>query len=114
MKLYELDVIGYNGTITNTGWKTGVYAQLMKKLKRPTTVCVGEDISLLNFNELSFQHLFQTLDDKTPISFSGPIRTHLGKCYKLKLLFFDIVEFVIPEINRRILSKNTYWILVML
>lgn len=114
MKLYELDVIGYNGTIINTGWKTGVYAQLMKKLKRPTTVCVWGGICLLNFNELPFQHLFQILDDETPNSFSGPIPTHLNKCYKLKLLIFDVVEFVIPEINRRILSKNTYWILVML
>lgn len=31
--LYELDVIGYVGTITDTRWKTGVFTHLKKRLK---------------------------------------------------------------------------------
>jgi hypothetical protein len=75
---HELDVIGCNGTVTNTRWKFGVIATIEKYVNRllQWTNC------LLHFNKLPFQHFFQTLGGKTTglKSFSGLIGAQLNKC----------------------------------
>lgn len=105
----ELDVIGCDGTVTNTGWKTGVICNFEKHVKRPLQWCV----CLLHFNELPFRHLFKYLDGETtgPKSFSGPIGTQLSKCEKLPVVNFDSVKCEIPEIDRTILSKDQQYLL---
>lgn len=37
----ELDVIGCDGTVTNTGWKTDVICNFEKHVKRPLQWCVS-------------------------------------------------------------------------
>ena len=82
--VHELDVIGRNGTITNTGWKTGVVNTIEKNVKRP----LPWGVCHLHFNELLFRHLFQTLDGETtgPKLFSVPIGTQFSKCEKLPVI----------------------------
>ncbi|GBM30686.1 hypothetical protein AVEN_259558-1 [Araneus ventricosus] len=102
--LHELYVIGCDGTVTNTGWKTGVISQIEKQVKRPLQL----GVCLLHFNELPFRHLFINLDDETtaPKSFSGPSGTQLSKCEKLPVVNFKSNECEISEIERKILSKD--------
>lgn len=56
----------------------------------------------LTFNELTFRHLFQTLDGETiePKSFNDKINTQLRKCEKLSVESFDRFECEISETNR--------------
>lgn len=107
--LGELDVLGCDGTVTNTGWKTGVIRSIEQEVGRPLqwVVC------LLHFNELPFRHLFQILDGETtgPKSFSGPIGIQLSKCEKLPLVDFESVDCEIPDIDRNILSKDQQYLL---
>lgn len=107
--LGELDVIGCDDTVTNTGWKTGVIRSIEQEVGRPLqwVVC------LLHFNELPFRHLFQTLDGETtgPKSFSGPIGIQHSKCEKLPLVDFESVDCEIPDIDRNILSKDQQYLL---
>ncbi|XP_050514600.1 uncharacterized protein LOC126889917 [Diabrotica virgifera virgifera] len=107
--LDELDVIGCDGTVTNTGWKTGVIRTIAEKIKRPLqwVVC------LLHLNELPFRHLFQTLDGETtgPKSFSGPIGSQLRNCEKLPVVKFQIIDCEIPDIDSKILSKDQQYLL---
>lgn len=107
--LDELDVIGCDGTVTNTGWKTGVIRTIEEQVKRP----LQWGVCLLHFNELPFRHLFQTLDGDTtgPKSFSGPIGTQLSKCEKLPVVNFECVECEIPDIDRKVLSKDQQYLL---
>ncbi|XP_065640071.1 uncharacterized protein LOC136072702 [Hydra vulgaris] len=106
---YELDVIGCNGTVTNTGSKFSVIVTIEKYVNRP----LQWGICLLHINELPFRHLFQTLDGETtgPKSFSGPIGAQLNKCEKLPVVKFVSVHCEIPEIDRKILSKDQQFFL---
>lgn len=65
ISLEQLDVVGCDGTNTNTGWKSGAIRQLEVKIGRPLQWAV----CLLHFIELPFRHLFQYLDGET----TGPI-----------------------------------------
>lgn len=107
--LDELDVIGCDGTVTNTGWKTGVIRTIEEEIKRPLQWL----ICLLHLNELPFRHLFQTLDGETtgPKSFSGPIGSQLKNCEKLPVKTFQSIDCEIPEIERNILSKDQQYLL---
>lgn len=107
--LQELDVVGCDGTVTNTGWKTGVIRKIEEHIKRP----LQWGGCLLHFNELPFRHLFQALDGETtgPKSFSGPIGTQLSKCEKLPVVNFDSIECEIPDIDRKILSRDQQYLL---
>lgn len=69
-------------------------------------------VCLLHFNELPFRHLFQTLDWKTvgPKSISGPIGRQLNGCEKLPVVNFDSIQCVIPEIDRKLLSKDQQYL----
>ncbi|GBO16977.1 hypothetical protein AVEN_138197-1 [Araneus ventricosus] len=107
--LHELDVIGCDVTVTNTGWKTGVICQIQKQVKRKLLwgVC------LLQFNELPFLHLFLNLDGETtaPISFSGPLATRLSKSEKLPVVNFKSIKCKVLEIERKILIKDQNYLL---
>lgn len=107
--LDELDVMGCDGTVTNTGWRTGVIRSIEEQVKRP----LQWGVCLLHFNELPFRHLFQTLDGETtgPKSFSGPIGIQLSKCEKLPIVDFGSVDCEVPDIDRNILSKDQQYLL---
>lgn len=107
--LDELDVIGCDGTVTNTGWKTGVIRTIEEEIKRP----LQWGVCLLHLNELPFRHLFQTLDGETtgPKSFSGPIGSQLKNCEKLPVVKFQSTDCEIPDIERKILSKDQQYLL---
>ncbi|GBN73905.1 hypothetical protein AVEN_114829-1 [Araneus ventricosus] len=102
--LHELDVIGFDGNVNNTGWKTGVICQIEKKLKDQ----LQWDVCFLHSNELPFLHLFINFDGGMtgPKSFSGPIGTQLSKCEKLPVVNFESNECEIPEIDLKSLSKD--------
>ncbi|GBL73722.1 hypothetical protein AVEN_230708-1 [Araneus ventricosus] len=57
--------------------------------------------------------MFINLDGETtgPKSFSGPIGTQLSKCEKLPVVNFESNECEIPEIERKILSKDQQYLL---
>lgn len=107
--LDELDVIGCDGTVTNTGWKTGVIRTIEEEIKRP----LQWGVCLLHLNELPFRHLFQTLDGETtgPKSFSGLIGSQLKNCEKLPVVKFQSTDCEIPDIERKILSKDQQYLL---
>lgn len=109
--LDELDVLGCDGTVTNTGWRTGVIRLIEKQVKRPLQWA----ICLLHFNELPFRHLFQTLDGGTtgPKSFSGPIGIQLSKCEKLPIVDFESVDCEVPDIDPDILSNDQQYLLLI-
>ncbi|XP_050502649.1 uncharacterized protein LOC126881949 [Diabrotica virgifera virgifera] len=104
-----IGVIGCDGTVTNTGWKTGVIHTIEEKIKRP----LQWGVCLLHLNELPFRHLFQTLDGETtgPKSFSGPIGSQLRNCEKLPVVKFQIIDCEIPDIDSKILSKDQQYLL---
>jgi hypothetical protein len=56
----DLIAIGYDGTVVNTGYKTGVI-RLIEELGRPLQWIV----CLFHFNELQLRHLVEQLDGKT-------------------------------------------------
>ncbi|GBN32715.1 hypothetical protein AVEN_180481-1 [Araneus ventricosus] len=101
----ELDVIGCDGIVNNTGCKTGVICQVKRSLQ--WGVC------LLHFNELPFWHLFIYLDGETtgPKLLSVPIDTQLSKCEKLPVVNFESVECEIPDIERKTLNKDQQYLL---
>ncbi|GBN80214.1 hypothetical protein AVEN_273288-1 [Araneus ventricosus] len=105
----QLGVIGCDGTVTNTGWKTGVICQIEKQVKRP----LQWGVCLLHFNELPFRYLFINLDGETigPKSSDGPIGTQLSKCEKLPVEHFKSNVCEISEIERKILSKDQQYLL---
>ena len=107
--LDELDVIGCDGTVTNTGWKTGVIRTIEEDIKRP----LQWGVCLLHLNELPFRHLFQILDGETtgPKSFIGPIDSQLKNCEKLPVVKFQSIYCELPDIDRKILSKDQQYLL---
>lgn len=68
---------------------------------------------MLHFNELPFRHFFQYLDGVTtgPTSFSGPIGSQLKDCETLPVVEFKRIDCVIPEVDRKILSKDQQYLL---
>ncbi|KAK3925274.1 MAU2 chromatid cohesion factor-like protein [Frankliniella fusca] len=85
--MQHLQVVGADGTNTNTGWKGGVIRKLEEKLGRPLqwVVC------LLHFNELPFRALFEHIDgvSKSPNTFAGDIGKLLPDCEKLPVVKFE-------------------------
>ncbi|KAE8746239.1 hypothetical protein FOCC_FOCC007111 [Frankliniella occidentalis] len=84
--LEHLQVVGADGTNTNTGWKGGIIRKLEQKLGRPLQWIV----CLLHFNELPFRALFEHIDGGTsgPKSFTGPIGSQLSDCENLPVVKF--------------------------
>lgn len=104
VSLEFLDVVGCDGTNTNTGWKGGAIRQLEVHLGRPLQWA----ICLLHFVELPFRHLFQHLDGETsgPRSFMGTIGKNLIGCEKLSVVNFQLIDCEIPEVDMQLLSKD--------
>ena len=66
-------ILGGDSTVSNTGWKGGVIANLEKLLGR-TRKCHW-CICMLHTNELSFRHFIVGIEGATTsnVAFSGPI-----------------------------------------
>lgn len=105
----KLEVIGCDGTVTNTGRKNGVIRQIELYVGRP----LQWSICMLHFNELPFRHIFLHLDGVTtgPKCYSGNIGKDLPGCEKLPVVEFERIDCVIPEVDRKILSKDQQYLL---
>ncbi|GBN17576.1 hypothetical protein AVEN_121075-1 [Araneus ventricosus] len=70
-------------------------------------------ICLLNFNELTLRHLFETLDGPTngPKSYSGNIGKALLTFQALPVTNFKIIVGELPTTDRRDLSKDQMYFL---
>ncbi|XP_049316933.1 uncharacterized protein LOC115065848 [Bactrocera dorsalis] len=83
----HLEVVGADGTNTNTSWKGGIFRKLEERIGRPLqwVVC------LLHFNELPFRALFEHIDgvSKSPNTFSSDIGKLLPDCEKLPVVKFE-------------------------
>lgn len=113
ISLEDLDVVGSDGTATNTGWKNGVIHNIEMILKRP----LQWSICLLHFkNELPFRHLFEHLNGPIidPKSFCGPIGKSLLGCENLPVVEFESIGCDIPSLDEGVLkqlSKNQKYLL---
>lgn len=90
--------IGCDGTVVNTGYKSGIIRSLEEMFKRPLQWLVCQ----LHANELLLRHLFQYLDGTTtgPKSFIGPIGQGLKNCEKLPIQQFALLECHLPNITK--------------
>ncbi|KAJ8888563.1 hypothetical protein PR048_008054 [Dryococelus australis] len=76
--------------------------------------CTWEDdysgVCLRHFNELPFRHIFQHIDGATtgPKYFSGSTGQQLTGCEKLPVVEYDSVNCLIPEVDRKMLSKDQH------
>ncbi|GBO31165.1 hypothetical protein AVEN_86885-1 [Araneus ventricosus] len=104
ISLEKLEVVGSDGTVTNTGWKNGVIHRLENHIGRP----LQWRICLLHFNELPFRHIFQLIDGQTAgsKSFSGPTGQQFTCCEKLPVVCYEPIECSIPDIDRNLERKD--------
>ncbi|KAF0705713.1 Uncharacterized protein FWK35_00035610 [Aphis craccivora] len=96
----EIVAIGCDGTVVNTGFKTGVIRQIEKHLKKPLQWLICQ----LHANELPLRHLFQHLDGKTsgPNGFSGSLGKQLEICHKLPIVEFARIESNLPYLKNEV------------
>ncbi|GBM26343.1 hypothetical protein AVEN_239346-1 [Araneus ventricosus] len=97
------EVVGCDGTVTNTGWKNGVINRIENNVGRPLQC----SICLLHCNELPFCHIFQHIDGQTAGTkcFSGPIGQQLTYYENLLVVDYKCIDCSIPDIDRNLLSK---------
>lgn len=90
----NLNVIGCDGTVVNTGPNGGVIRLLELELKRP----LQWFICMLHCNELPLRHLFLKLDGRTvgPKAFSGLIGRQLQICETLPVVLFEPILSELP------------------
>ncbi|GBM84084.1 hypothetical protein AVEN_78339-1 [Araneus ventricosus] len=100
----KLEVVGCDGTVTNTGWKNSVIHRIENHVGRP----LQWSICIMHFNELPFRHIFQHIDDEAagPKSFSGPIEQQLTCYEKLPVVDYEPINCSIPDIDRNLLRKE--------
>lgn len=93
----HLQVVGCDGTNSNTGHKGGVITLLEHRIKRPLQWFICE----LHANELPLRHLVQHLDGNTsgPRAFQGPIGGALNECEKLPIAKFQVISSTLPDIS---------------
>ncbi|GBM95043.1 hypothetical protein AVEN_196196-1 [Araneus ventricosus] len=105
----KLEVVGCDGTVTNTGWKNGVIPRIENHVGRP----LQWRICILYFNELPFRHIFQRINGQTagPKSFSGPIEQQLTCYEKFPVVDYEPIDCSIPDIDRNLLSKDQQYLL---
>ncbi|GBO43332.1 hypothetical protein AVEN_207342-1 [Araneus ventricosus] len=105
----ELKLIGFKGTVTNTGWINVVIRNIELKIQRPFQWF----ICLLHYSELPFKHLFEYLDGETmgPTSFSGKMGKQLFNCVKLSIINFEAIELNEININKTDFSKDQQYLL---
>ena len=96
----EIEAIGCDGTVINTGHKNGVIARVEQVLGRPVQWLVCQ----LHANEIPLRHLIMALDGKStgPSSFTGPIGKALSGCDKLPITEFESI----PIARKSILMKQ--------
>lgn len=95
LDLNSLEVVGCDGTVTNTGRKGGIIVLLENKIGRPLQWFVCQ----LHANELPLRHLFEKLDGNTsgPRAFSGPLGKRLQVCETLSVVSFSKIESSVDE-----------------
>ncbi|KAK4880463.1 hypothetical protein RN001_008609 [Aquatica leii] len=100
----ELQAVGCDGTVINTGLKNGVIRQLEKSIGR----LLQWQVCLLHTKELPLRYLMQHLDRKTndPEGFSGAIGKTLENCAKLSVVAFEPIEAELPIIDPNELSTD--------
>lgn len=105
----KLLVIGCDGTAVNTGLKAGMIRRFEEQVGKPLQWA----ICLFHYNELPFRHLFDFLDGKSsgPSSLKGPIGQNLIGCEKLTVVGFKSIDCEIPDIDRKVLSKDQQYLL---
>ena len=89
-KNVDLVAAGCDGTVVNTGYKSGIIARLEQHIGRN----VNWLVCLLHGNELPLRHLIIELDGKPkgPTSFPGPIGQSLNSCQTLPVVAFKQIE----------------------
>ncbi|GBN03917.1 hypothetical protein AVEN_137990-1 [Araneus ventricosus] len=105
----KLEVVGCDGTVTNTGWKNGVINRIENHVERP----LQWSICLLHFTELPFLYIFQHIGGQTARSkcFSRPIEQQLTCYSKLPVVDYEPIDCSIPDIDRNLLSKDQQYLL---
>lgn len=88
--LSDVEVVGADGTATNTGWNNGAIRYIEILFNKP----LQHVICLLHFNELPLRHLIEKLDGKTtgPQSYFDPIGKILSGCESLPVIKFHRIE----------------------
>ncbi|GBN01649.1 hypothetical protein AVEN_232770-1 [Araneus ventricosus] len=104
----KLEVVVCDGTITDNGWKNGVFHRIEKHVGRP----LQWSICLLHYNELPFRHIFQHIDGQTagPKSFSAAIGQQLTGYEKLPVVDYEPIDCSILDIDRNLLSKDQQYL----
>ncbi|KAK3921566.1 putative global transcription activator SNF2L1 [Frankliniella fusca] len=104
INLEQLEVIGCDGTATNTGHKSGIAMLLEKHLGRS----LRWQICLLHFNELPLRHLITETDGPTsgPKCFQGPIGSQLKNCETLPVVAFTPIESDPISVDRNLLRTD--------
>lgn len=102
--LNQLEAVGCDGTVTNTGHKNGIIVRLEHQIMAP----VNWFICQLHANELPLRHLIQHIDGNTkgPNALSGVIGKALLDCEKLPLVSFRQISVTLPEVSRESLSAD--------
>ncbi|GBM01940.1 hypothetical protein AVEN_269551-1 [Araneus ventricosus] len=100
----KLEVVGCDGTVTNTGWKNSI----IHRIENHVGQSLQCSICILHFNELPFHHIFQDIGGQTagPKSFSGQIEQQLTFYEKLLVVDYEAIDCSIPDINRNLLKTN--------
>lgn len=106
--LNSVKAIGCDGTITNTGHKSGIIVRLEQHIKAPVHWFVCQ----LHANELPLRHLIQHLDGDTtgPNVLSGVIGKELQTCENLPRADFKIIHIDLPDISRETLSTDQLYL----
>lgn len=99
----DLEAVGCDGTVVNTGIRGGVIRLLEEHLTKPLQwfVC------MLHGNELPLRHLFHHLDGDTsgPRGFAGPIGKQLDNCEKLPVIDYKPIKGNLPEVPESIVKE---------
>lgn len=100
----NLNVIGCDGTVVNTGCNGGIIRLIELELKKP----LQWFICLLHCNELPLRHLFLKLDGRTvgPNAFSGPLGKQLQNCETLPVVSFEKITSELPFVDSADLSTD--------
>ena len=99
---HQLVAIGCDGTVVNTGYKTGVVRRLEEAIGKPLHWFICQ----LHANELPLRHLVQHLDGGTagPNRFSGPIGKAMANCENLPVIKFAAISNEFPKIDIEVIK----------
>lgn len=101
-----MSAIGCDGTVVNTGRKSGTIHLIEELLKGPVQWLICQ----LHSNELPLRHLFQLLDGKTagPSEISGVKGKLLKSCTDLPIVKYRSIRTELPEITSDLSSDQKY------